>query len=57
MLVWTGIYITPLATEFSILVFYELKTFEILTFSQYCSDEGFDYICKPTGRSLGKPVG
>ena len=34
----------PLANEFSILVFYELQAFEILTFKQYCSDEGFDYL-------------
>ena len=34
----------PFATEFRILVFYELKAFEILTFRQYCSDEGFHYL-------------
>ena len=35
--------IIPLATEFSSLVFYELRAFEILTSRQYCSNEGFHY--------------
>ena len=42
----------PLATEFSILVFYELKAFEILTFRQYCSDEGFHYLQYNEGAHL-----